>query len=49
MNFEWQLYWPAWWKLWPSWITFPGDEYGPRERVYAFGPLQIRHFLWRQG
>lgn len=39
-----QMYWPSWWQLWPSyshtWGCWYGHTYG--SNVFCFGPLQVR-------
>lgn len=40
-HFEWQLYWPTWFRLWP-YYSRKTDTFGPTTHIAAFGPLQFR-------
>lgn len=41
---EYNIYWPHWWKLWPSWAT--NDEEAPDIiiKYFYFGPFQFRWY-----
>lgn len=43
LRWQWQMYWPNWWKLWPAWGSHP-DDFGPVIHYFGFGPLQLRWF-----
>lgn len=43
---QWQMYWPNWWRLWPSYRKEKLDYYGIACAgfTFCFGPLQIRGY-----
>lgn len=40
-HFRRQLYWPNWYKLWPSYTKLT-DDFGPTLYTFCFGLLQFK-------
>lgn len=41
--FQWQMYWPSWWKCWPSYNSL-SDPFGPTIHTFCFGAFQCRWY-----
>lgn len=39
---DWQMWWPHWYRIWPSWVYDRDDDYDLEYIWFFFGPYQSR-------
>lgn len=44
INYQWQMYWPGWYRLWPSYNKTYDKDFDLHVNWFCFGSFQIRWY-----